>query len=158
MIMEKMATFILIGSVDAGKTSLFNALLGIEEEARKTQALVYDDQNSIDTPGEYFDNPKFYSFLICSMMDIDTIIYVHPCNNNGRKLPHGLFKIYGEKNIIGVITKVDEPDANVDEVRQLMNDYGITEDIFEVSIYDKASVKKLKDYLCERNNKKQDVA
>lgn len=156
--MDKLKNFILIGGVGVGKTSLFNSLLGIKGEANKTQAMVYHNESTVDTPGEFFDNPRFYSAIICSMMDIDTIVYVHQCNNIERKLPHGLFNIYEPKNIIGVISKVDLPDANIDEVIELLRDYGIKNKIFEVSILDEESIADLRNYLCEQNEQNKNVA
>lgn len=47
---DKLTNFILIGGVGVGKTSLFNMLLGIEDEALKTQALVYHNEKTVDTP------------------------------------------------------------------------------------------------------------
>ena len=41
-----------VGSVGAGKTTLFNALRGDYSLARKTQAIEFNDEGDIDTPGE----------------------------------------------------------------------------------------------------------
>lgn len=49
-----------VGSVGAGKTTLFNALQGNYTLARKTQAVEFNDKGDIDTPGEYFNHPRWY--------------------------------------------------------------------------------------------------
>lgn len=46
-----------VGTVGAGKTTLFNALQGDYTLARKTQAVEFNDKGDIDTPGEYFSPP-----------------------------------------------------------------------------------------------------
>lgn len=43
-----------VGTVGAGKTTLFNALQGNYSLARKTQAVEFNENGDIDTPGEYF--------------------------------------------------------------------------------------------------------
>ncbi|HQF43168.1 MAG TPA: EutP/PduV family microcompartment system protein [Ignavibacteriaceae bacterium] len=144
---DKLTNFILIGGVGVGKTSLFNMLLGIEDEAMKTQALVYHNEKTVDTPGEYFDSPRLYSAIIQTMSDIDTIIYVHPANSTERKLPHGLFQIYNSKRLVGVISKTDLPDADVDAVEEILRDFGIDGEIFKVSIYSESSIDKLREFL-----------
>ncbi|EFV2549544.1 ethanolamine utilization protein EutP, partial [Escherichia coli] len=49
-----------VGTVGAGKTTLFNALQGNYTLARKTQAVEFNDKGDIDTPGEYFSHPRWY--------------------------------------------------------------------------------------------------
>jgi ethanolamine utilization protein EutP len=147
--------FILIGGVGVGKTSLFNSLLGIKGDAIKTQALVFHNERTIDTPGEYFDNPRLYSILIQTMTDIDTVLYVQSSDCTEKKIPYGLFHVYESKNIIGIVSKVDLPDAKTDEVENILKDYGIDSMIFKVSVYDESSINKLRDYLIRLNNKKQ---
>ncbi len=49
-----------VGTVGAGKTTLFNALQGNYTLARKTQAVEFNDNGDIDTPGEYFSHPRWY--------------------------------------------------------------------------------------------------
>jgi len=150
--LDRLSDFMLIGCVGAGKTSLFNALLNINVEAEKTQTLVYHNTKTIDTPGEYFDNPRLYSALIQTMVDIDKIIYVHPSNYFDRKLPYGLFRIYQPKNIIGVISKIDLLDSDTKEVKNILKDYGINDKIFEISIYQPDTILGLRNYLSGLNN------
>lgn len=59
-----------VGSVGAGKTTLFNALQGDYTLARKTQAVEFNDNGDIDTPGEYFSHPRWYHALITTLQDV----------------------------------------------------------------------------------------
>ncbi|HNR69105.1 MAG TPA: EutP/PduV family microcompartment system protein [bacterium] len=144
--------FILIGGTGVGKSTLFAALLNQEEEVRKTQALVFHDECTIDTPGEYFDNPRLYTALISTMTDIKTIVYVHQANSLERKLPFGLFSIYDTKKIIGVISKIDLADAEIAQVEEIIRDAGIHGPIFPVSIYQPESIDTLRLFLSKETH------
>ena len=103
-----------VGSVGAGKTTLFNALQGNYTLARKTQAVEFNDKGDIDTPGEYFNHPRWYHALITTLQDVDMLIYVHGANDPESRLPAGLLDIGVSKRQIAVISKTDMPDADVD--------------------------------------------
>ncbi len=45
-----MKRIVFVGDVGAGKTTLFNALQGDFDLARKTQAIEFNDEGSVDTP------------------------------------------------------------------------------------------------------------
>lgn len=82
-----------VGTVGAGKTTLFNALQGDYTLARKTQAVEFNDKGDIDTPGEYFSHPRWYHALITTLQDVDMLIYVHGANDPESRLPAGLLDI-----------------------------------------------------------------
>ena len=64
-----MKRIVFVGDVGAGKTTLFNALQGDFDLARKTQAIEFNDEGSVDTPGEYFSHPRLYHALINTLAD-----------------------------------------------------------------------------------------
>ncbi|MFC1850040.1 EutP/PduV family microcompartment system protein [candidate division CSSED10-310 bacterium] len=138
--------FILIGGVGVGKSSLLNALLNRNDEIVKTPTLVFHPQNTIDTPGEYFDNPRLYTALISTMSAVDTVLYVHQSNAFEHKLPPGLFRIYNP-TVIGVISKIDLPDARVDRVCSILQQFGIGQNMFPVSIFHQNTINRLRDFL-----------
>lgn len=135
--------FMLIGEIEAGKTTLINALFGKDEMARKTQAIEYEG-NGMDTPGEYFSHPRLYSALLCSAQSMSTLVYVHPADRHTCRLPPGLLEVYAGKSIIGVITKTDLPEAQPDAVEALLREHGIQGPIYRVSPNDPASLQTLK--------------
>lgn len=56
-----MKRYVLLGTVGAGKSTLYAALHGIAcDEAKKTQAMQYDLDGGVDTPGEFFCHPMYY--------------------------------------------------------------------------------------------------
>ena len=112
-----------VGTVGAGKTTLFNALQGNYTLARKTQA------------------------LITTLQDVDMLIYVHGANDPESRLPAGLLDIGVSKRQIAVISKTDMPDADVAATRKLLLETGFEEPIFELNSHDPQSVQQLVDYL-----------
>ena len=138
--------FMLIGEIEAGKTTLLNALFGKEETARKTQAIEFEG-NGMDTPGEYFCHPRLYAALLCSAQDMSTLVYVHPADRDSCRLPPGLLDVYIGKKVIGVITKTDLPEARPDAVEALLRANGILGSIFRVSASDSGSIAALKEVL-----------
>ena len=136
----------LIGEIEAGKTTLLNALFGKDEEARKTQAIEFEG-NGMDTPGEYFSHPRLYSALLCSAQDMSTLVYVHPADRDSCRLPPGFLNLYAGQRVIGVITKTDLPEARPDEVEALLRAHGIADPFFRISRDDPAALQALKDVL-----------
>lgn len=114
-----------VGTVGAGKTTLFNALQGNYTLARKTQAVEFNDKGDIDTPGEYFSHPRWYHALITTLQDVDMLIYVHGANDPESRLPAGLLDIGVSKRQIAVISKTDMPDADVAATRKLLLEMGV---------------------------------
>lgn len=125
-----------VGSVGAGKTTLFNALQGNYTLARKTQAVEFNDKGDIDTPGEYFNHPRWYHALITTLQDVDMLIYVHGANDPESRLPAGLLDIGVSKRQIAIISKTDMPDADVAATRKLLLETGFEEPIFELNSHD----------------------
>ncbi|POT59991.1 ethanolamine utilization protein EutP [Citrobacter amalonaticus] len=142
--MERIA---FVGTVGAGKTTLFNALQGNYTLARKTQAVEFNESGNIDTPGEYFSHPRWYHALITTLQDVDTLIYVHAANDKESRLPAGLLDIGTRKRHIAVISKTDMPDADVAAARQLLRGMGFQEPIFALNSQDPQSVQQLVEYL-----------
>lgn len=140
--------FMLIGQIGAGKTTLLNALMGkSDQEARKTQAIEFDESGAIDTPGEYFSHPRLYHALITSAADVDRLVYVHPANDAVCRLPPGFLDVYSEKMIDAVITKTDLPDADTDHVKQALRAAGLTGSVFTVSWNDEQALNRLRTHL-----------
>ena len=138
--------FMLIGEIEAGKTTLINALFGRDGEARKTQAIEFEG-NGMDTPGEYFSHPRLYSALLCSAQDMSTLVYVHPADRDSCRLPPGFLDIYAGKRVIGVISKTDLPDARPDAVEALLRAHGIAGTIYRISRDDPAALQTLREVL-----------
>jgi ethanolamine utilization protein EutP len=144
LIIDRAHAFMLIGPVGAGKTTLFNALFGLRSEARKTQAVEYEADVGVDTPGEFFDHPRLHQALICTASDVGTLVYVHPANEFDVRLPPGLMDVYVGKRVIAVITKTDLPDADPDRAEALLRECGFSGPMFRISALRPATLEPLR--------------
>ena len=117
-----MKKIFLMGRSEAGKTSLTQALKGEKLHYVKTQYTNTDD-DTIDSPGEYAESKHFSVGLACFSFEADVVAMVQSADE-----PFSLFG-YGSnafilRPLIGIITKIDSPYANVPMVRQWMLNAG----------------------------------
>lgn len=142
-----MKKYVFVGSVGVGKTSLFNALMGDYELARKTQAVDYNLMGGIDTPGEFFSHPHLYKAMISTTTEAEIIIYVHSAEDQICRLPRGILDIYNNKTIVTIITKVDLPDVDLPTVRKVLVECGLKEPFLEINTQNPKDVQMVADYL-----------
>lgn len=109
---ERKNRAMFIGAIGAGKSTLINALLGRQVEALKTQSLTYYDW-IVDTPGEYTENPMYYKSIMATALEVTHVIYLQDATNAKSIFPPG-FATGIPKLPIGVVTKADAQDADVD--------------------------------------------
>ena len=118
-----MKRYVLLGTVGAGKSTLYAALHGIAcDEAKKTQAMQYDLDGGVD--------PMYYPALLSTTVDTDVLIYVHPANDPLCRLPAGFLNIYTQREVICAITKVDLPDADFEATKAMLMDHGVSGPFF----------------------------
>lgn len=141
-----MKKIFLTGRSEAGKTSLTQALRGEELHYVKTQ-YTNAAEDTIDSPGEYAESKHFSVGLACFSFEADVIGMVQAADE-----PFNLFapgsRAFNQRPLIGIITKIDSPYANVPMVRQWMFEAGC-ERIFEVNNVTREGIRELMDYLQE---------
>ena len=139
-----MRKLFLCGRSEAGKTTLTQAIKGEDVHYVKTQYIKTWDI-TIDTPGEYAETKSLAMALGIFSFDSDVVGLL--C---GADEPYNLFDpaIVGVVNrpLIGIITKIDEPNANVPMVRQWLDEAGC-EEIFAVDSVTGRGVEELREYL-----------
>ena len=135
-----------MGRSEAGKTSLTQALKGEELRYVKTQYTTTED-NTIDTPGEYAESTHFSVGLACFSFEADVIALVQAADEPFNLFGEGLHSFI-LRPLIGVITKIDSPYANIPMVRQWMENAGC-ERIFLVNNTTGEGVSELLEYLEE---------
>ena len=139
-----MRKLFLCGRSEAGKTTLTQAIKGEDVHYVKTQYIKTWDI-TIDTPGEYAETKSLAMALGIFSFDSDVAGLL--C---GADEPYNLFDpaIVGVVNrpLIGIITKIDEPNANVPMVRQWLEEAGC-EEIFAVDSVTGRGVEELREYL-----------
>lgn len=135
-----------MGRSEAGKTSLTQALRGEELRYIKTQYTTTDN-DTIDTPGEYAESKRFGVGLACFSFEADVIALVQAADEPFNLFGEGLHSFI-LRPLIGVITKIDSPYANISMVRQWMENAGC-ERIFLVNNTTGEGVSELLEYLEE---------
>ena len=127
-----MGKILLIGGIGAGKTSLKQMLMNEQVSYRKTQMLDFS-QIFIDCPGEYLEIPRFYHVLIDTSHRVSEIWALQDATKPRSFYPPKFAKVFN-KPIIGIITKVDLPKANVQQAVSYLADAGIREPFYPTSI------------------------
>lgn len=125
-----MKKIILIGRVAAGKTTLTQALRGEEIHYYKTQYINYFD-TVIDTPGEYTELRQTSGALALYAYEADVVGLVLSANE-----PYSIFSpcitSLVNREVVGIISGIDKPDANVERVERWLRLAGCKR-IFPVS-------------------------
>lgn len=127
-----MGKILLIGGIGAGKTSLKQMLMNEQVSYLKTQALDFS-QTFIDCPGEYLEIPRYYHVLIDASHQVSEIWALQDSTKSRTPYPPKFAKVFN-KPIIGIITKVDLPKANVEQAFSYLTYAGITEPFYPTSI------------------------
>ena len=139
-----MKKIFLMGRSEAGKTSLTQALKGEKLHYEKTQYTNTAD-NTIDSPGEYAESKHFSVGLAWFSFEADVVAMVQAADE-----PFSLFGPGGKNFIlrpmIGVITKIHSPHANIPMVRQWLENVGC-ERIFLVDNATREGIDELLEYL-----------
>ncbi|MRH41124.1 ethanolamine utilization protein EutP [Aquibacillus halophilus] len=142
----------LIGSIGAGKSTLVKHLLNDKTPASKTQSLDYNDW-LIDTPGEYAENPMFYRSLMATSFETALVIMVQDSTNDRNIFPPG-FSSGFPVPCIGVITKIDHPDAKVVTAQQILQQSLIQGELWFTSCVTNQGINELRERLWRWRNDK----
>ncbi|HWR39137.1 MAG TPA: EutP/PduV family microcompartment system protein [Patescibacteria group bacterium] len=126
-----MKRIMFVGPVGVGKTSLICALKGQGQIARKTQAIGFEGE-MIDTPGEYTQIPRFYSALQVTATEAAVVVLVQAAVTGLPMIPPGFVNIF-HRPVIGVINKIDLPQADPEWAMAQMRNAGVTQQVFLVS-------------------------
>lgn len=108
----------VIGGIQSGKSTLAEKLLGSGQTAVKTQALNFLDW-IVDTPGEYTENPLYYRAIMVTLLEVSSVILVQDATRDRAIFPPG-FTSGMNKKLIGVITKADHPNADLERAEQFL--------------------------------------
>ena len=141
-----MKKLFLMGRSEAGKTSLTQILSGEELHYHKTQ-YTNTGTDIIDSPGEYSETKRCGLGLACFSFEADVLALLMAADE-----PFSVFEAncqcFTNRPLIGIITKIDSPYANVPMGRNWMVNSGC-ERIFEVSNLTREGIQELLDYLQE---------
>ena len=139
-----MKKIILIGRVAAGKTTLTQALNGEEIHYYKTQYINYLD-TIIDTPGEYTEVHTLSAALGVYSYEADVIGLVISSNEPFCVFPPNC-TYHVNREVIGIITGIDKPDANVPLCERWLKNCGCKK-LFYISSYTGEGLSDIIDFL-----------
>lgn len=141
-----MKKLILMGRVAAGKTTLTQALKGEQIHYCKTQYINYYD-TIIDTPGEYTEVHALGAALAIYSYEADVVGIVISANEPFCVFPPACAAMVN-REVIGIVTGIDKPDANVPQVTRWLKLCGC-EKIFYISSYTGEGLEDIIAYLRE---------
>lgn len=143
--MSRPRDIVLIGPIGAGKSTLLRALEGVGGSARKTQAISYTSL-ATDTPGEYLENPLYFRALLPSAMEARWILLVQDATASRNQYPPGFGRGFPGRTV-GVVTKIDHPDADLERSRRFLQSLALTGPVIEVSALTGQGVAELRQVL-----------
>ncbi|MDR3560352.1 MAG: EutP/PduV family microcompartment system protein [Negativicutes bacterium] len=138
----------LTGPVGVGKTSLIHALQKVDSIVRKTQAICFLGA-AIDTPGEYAQIPRFYSALLVTSVEASIILVLKDAADPVLSMPPGFARMFA-KPVVGVVTKIDLPQADRERAEWQLRQAGAGPPIFMVSTLTGQGIEELHEFLLER--------
>lgn len=139
-----MKKLILMGRVAAGKTTLTQALKGEQLHYCKTQYIDYMD-TIIDTPGEYMQVHGLGAALAVYSYEADVVGVVISANEPYCVFPPNIACMVN-REVIGIITGIDKPDANIPLAEQWMENIGC-KTVFHISSHTGEGLNAIIDYL-----------
>ncbi len=95
---------VLVGRTRCGKTTLCQALYGLPRSYKKTQGLEVVG-TTIDLPGEYMENVRYYGALQVTAANADVVLLVQDCTDGQSLFPPGFAGMFGGKRVLGVVNK-----------------------------------------------------
>ena len=113
-----------------------------EDKYKKTQSVTYKSK-IIDTPGEYVENKMFYKSLLVLSADAKVIVLVQSAIDEATLFPPRFSTMFPRKEIIGIITKTDLENADIERSRRFLIDAGATE-IFTIGLEDNKGLEEIK--------------
>ena len=112
---------------------------------KKTQSVLYDTL-SIDTPGEYMENPCMYKYIIAAAQDVEYVLFIQDAMQRRCIYPPGFAQSFNRKTI-GIITKVDTEEVEVEHSKKFLQTLGVKGPIFKTSSKTGYGIQELKEYL-----------
>ena len=141
-----MKKIVLMGRSECGKTTLRQALNGEKLHYHKTQ-YVNHFQVVIDTPGEYAENQSLGRALALYSYEADVVGLLISATDNYSLFPPCV-TCMANREVIGIITKVDHPKADAAQAERWLRLSGCQK-IFRVNSKNGEGVSDILEYLRE---------
>lgn len=141
-----MKKIIFIGRSGCGKTTLKQAMRGEKITYDKTQYVNYYD-TIIDTPGEYAENRNLGCALALYAYEADVVALIASAEDTFSVFSPNMTGMVN-REVIGIVSKIDRADANVPMARQWLENAGCSK-IFELSSYTREGLPALLEFLAD---------
>ncbi len=139
-----MKRIILMGRSGSGKTTLTQALNGEEITYQKTQ-YISNGATVIDTPGEYIQTKGLAAGIAIYAYEAEVVGLVLSATEAYSLYPPNITCMVN-REVIGIITKIDLPNANVPKVERWLRNSGC-EKIFYVNAKKQDGIENILEYL-----------
>lgn len=139
-----MRKIILMGRSECGKTTLRQALNGEDLHYHKTQYINHH-QVVIDTPGEYAENQTLGRALALYSYEADVVGLLISATDHYSLYPPCV-TASSTRPVIGIVTQIDQPDANPDRAEQWLRLAGCRR-VFRVSSFTRKGIDDILAYL-----------
>ncbi|PHV70270.1 ethanolamine utilization protein EutP [Sporanaerobium hydrogeniformans] len=139
-----MKKLILIGRSECGKTTLKQALKKEELRYEKTQYVEYGSC-ILDTPGEYIENRNLGGAVALYAYEADVVGLVVSATEPYSLLSPNITSM-ANREVIGIVTKIDQKNANPKRVAKWLELAGCKK-IFFTSSYQDIGIDELIEYL-----------
>ena len=133
-----------MGRSECGKTTLTQAMRGEAVHYQKTQYINFHDV-VIDTPGEYAENKSLAAALALYSYEADVVGLLVSAIEPYSLYPPNITCLVN-RDVIGIVTKIDHPNANPEMAASWLRKSGCTT-IFFVNSKTGEGVEKILDYL-----------
>ena len=131
MVLSCTNKMMLIGETFVGKSSLIQALSEDDYIPRRAMAVDFHEQ-FINTPGEFLENRRFYPALITSSVDCNILALVQDVTRSNSLFPP-LFASMFNRKVIGIISKSDTQNVNMDRAERFLKNSGVRQIIYTSS-------------------------
>ncbi|HWQ43984.1 MAG TPA: EutP/PduV family microcompartment system protein [Desulfosporosinus sp.] len=125
---------LFVGSRGCGKTTLILALLDqYDQNTRITSTQGMTSHGPyIDLPGNYCDNPGCYPILSVCSQQAQSVVLVIGADQRSMLMPEGFAHLF-IRPVLGVITKIDELNADCERAKLWLRLAGVRSPIYSVS-------------------------
>ncbi len=142
--------FMIFGGKSCGKTALLQALEGKEAlPTARSKGIDYSGWG-IDISGEYCESGKLRRELVSAALKAKLLMVVQDATSDRLVFPPHYFLMYPHPKI-GVVTKIDLPDADPQRAAGLLRAAGVEGEIFFVSVLSGEGISDLRDFLLKFN-------
>ena len=103
--MDTLRSTLWVGSTYSHVETVVQRLLGVKKILSRPMA-VYREGNCVLTPGEYIENPWYFSALLVSSYDVDTVVLGYRLGEPFNPYPPATAGAFN-RNVVGVVVMND---------------------------------------------------